>query len=95
MKPICVKCQRFYRMTRVGVRFIEAMPTNGSWSPPGTTAPDQWQPYKLWAGDLWTCQGCGHELISGVGRVPITEHYKPDFKEIVIALRPIVTINDC
>ena len=68
MKPICVKCQRFYRAKKNGYYFIEGMPDTGAL--PGTAEPEKWHPYKVWSGDLWACEGCGHELISGTGRKP-------------------------
>ena len=94
MKPICVKCQRFYRPKRNAVRFIEAMP-NSNDAPSGTQAPEQWSPYKLWCGDLWECNGCGHQLISSVAFEPLGEHYQGDFAAKVERASPIVTINDC
>ena len=94
MKPICVKCQRFYRPKKNGVWFIEAMPKVRC-ATPGNSTPEDWGPYKLWRGDLWQCQGCGHEAISGVAREPAREHYMPDFQEVVKEANPMVTINDC
>jgi hypothetical protein len=80
VKPICVKCGRFYRVQRNGKRFVEMMPGgNGRRAEPGLEHAEQWTPYKLWVGDLWKCEGCGHELISGVAREPLAEHYQPDF----------------
>ena len=103
MKPICVKCQRFYQPETTGVAFIEAMPSvdceTGRSAVPGSSHRYLWTPYKLWMGDLWKCQGCGRQLIVGVGQNPISEHYKPDFKEQIqreSALRGIaVQVNDC
>lgn len=100
MKPICVPCRRFYRVQRNGYRFIEAMPKEGR-PEPGLAEAERWTPYKLWVGDLWRCEGCGHELISGVGAGPIAEHYQPDFSEHVASaearmqVHPLVRINDC
>jgi hypothetical protein len=94
LKPICVKCQRFYRPEKNGVMFLEGMPKfNGA--PPGKDCEDLWSPYKLWRGDLWKCHGCGHLIISGVARDPITEHYLPEFKEAVELLQPMLQVNDC
>lgn len=94
MKPICVKCQRFYRPKKNGFSFIEGMPrSNGA--PPGTAAPEQWVPYKLWRGDLWECLGCGHEIISGVAPLPTAEHYQHDFTERVADAGAKLQINDC
>jgi ribosomal protein L37AE/L43A len=99
MKPICPKCQRFYRPKKNGYYLIECMPVGGERVPPGTERPDLWQPYKLWVGDLWTCDGCGHDLIVGCGHQPVNEHYKPDFKAMVERVEsyqgPVPRINDC
>jgi hypothetical protein len=94
LKPICVKCQRFYRMKKSGFSFMEGMPLDNS-TPAGTENPDAWTPYKLWSGDLWECRGCGHQLISGVGSSPISEHYKPDFQEVVKRYIATYQVNDC
>lgn len=95
MKPICVKCQRFYRAKKNGFYFIEGMPTTDE-ALPGTEAPHHWTPYKIWTGDLWECLGCGHELVSGVGRAPVGEHYQPDFSERVARLNADqLQVNDC
>jgi hypothetical protein len=94
MKPICVACRRFYRPLKNGVWFLEGMPKDNS-AYPGTIEPEMWSPYKLWRGDLWRCEGCGHQTISGVAREPLREHYMPDFAEVVRRLEPILQVNDC
>jgi len=96
MKPICVKCERFYRPKKNGTPFVEMMPKGGPQvAPPGTSDRDMWQPYKLWMGDLWSCQGCGHELIVGTGSNPLSEHFKPDFEAQVKAWDAKLIVNDC
>jgi hypothetical protein len=94
MKPICVPCQRFFRMTKSGVYFIEGMPI-GRDVAPGTSEPEKWQPYKLWVGDRWECEGCGATILSGFGREPIAEHYQPEFAERVRTLQADFQVNDC
>jgi rubredoxin len=99
VKPICVKCQRFYRCKKTGLYFIEGMPDSND-TPPGTRFDSEWKPYKLWSGDLWQCQGCGHEVISGVGRNPVLEHYEPGFAELLERVEqaqgaPTFKVNDC
>ena len=95
MKPVCLPCQRFYRVKRNGYYFIEGMPSIYG-APPGTAVPEAWQPYKLWVGDLWECMGCGHQTVAGVPPHPIAEHYQPDFEQKVISHGgPLVQINDC
>ena len=76
-KPACVKCQRFFRPKRNGQRVVESMPIGDA--PPGTEAPNMWEPYKLWVADLWECPGCGFELICGYGAYHMAERYEPDF----------------
>lgn len=99
MKPICVPCQRFYRMKKSGRCFIEGMPIADRYRdapiPPGTEAPENWKPYKLWSGDLWECKGCGHQLISGTGVHPVAEHYQPDFDSLVMKCEADYQVNDC
>jgi hypothetical protein len=95
MKPVCVPCRRFFRMKKMGFYFIEGMPI-GNRVPPGNAAPEMWKPYKLWTGDKWVCEGCGAEILSGFGREPISEHYKPDFAEIAESLGANqLQVNDC
>jgi hypothetical protein len=97
MKPICVSCQRFFRPKRNDVSFIEGMPKGGLGREPvrGKYGADDWKPYKLWAGDLWECHGCGAQIISGVALMPVSEHFKPDFGAAVESCRPMVQVNDC
>lgn len=56
---------------------------------------DDWQPYKLWVGDLWRCRGCGAEIIVGVPHQPLSEHYKPDFAEALARFQPKRQVDDC
>lgn len=98
MKPICVKCQRFYRPAKNGFYFIEGMPKGGDVQHPmpGTAQAEEWTPYKVWAGDKWECKGCGHELVVGVIGGPIAEHYQPEFKDVVERLDASqLQVNDC
>ena len=94
MRPICVECQRFYRPKQNGTFFVEGMPIIPD-ALSGTAAPHHWKPYKLWSGDLWECQGCGHQIISGVGHQPVAEHYQPTFADDVRAYDARLQINDC
>jgi hypothetical protein len=91
-KPACVKCKRFYRPKKNGVRVNEQAPIcNGAL--PGLTHPALWHPYKIWHADLWQCEGCGHELITGYGRHPEVERHHPEF---ALALQLVTfEINDC
>lgn len=91
-KPICVACRRFFRPKKNGFRLIEGKPKGGSRAPPGLTAPELWAPYKVWIGDLWSCQGCGTEIVVGFGESPVSQDYKPGFHE---ACECLIQINDC
>ena len=98
MKPVCVPCQRFYRPTKNGRFFIEGMPVGGTFDhpvPAGIAGEGSWVPYKLWIGDEWGCPDCGAKIIVGVPSEPISEHYKPGFKDIVNRLGPELQVNDC
>lgn len=94
-KPVCPKCQRFYRPKRNGTAFIENMPIGNVLVPAGTEAPHLWKPYKLWMGDLWECLGCGNEIVVGHASSPIAEHYQSNFCAEVLRLKPTITVNDC
>jgi hypothetical protein len=94
LKPVCVPCHRFYRCIKSGFYFIEGMPLNNH-ARPGNSEPDWWKPYKLWSGDKWRCEGCGHEIISGTGAGPIAEHYQTDFEETRAKLNADYQVNDC
>jgi hypothetical protein len=96
MKPICVKCRRFYRPKKNGTYFVEGKPRGGVRAPPGLEAPELWEHYKLWLGDLWECRGCGSEIIVGTGINPVSRDYMPDFeKDIATTGAATITINDC
>lgn len=93
MKPVCVKCQRFYRPAKNGVGLLETTPRfNGA--QPGAAHAEDWTPYKIWVADLWRCPGCGHEMIQGFGGGPIAEHFMANF-DAVTAGRKTYTVNDC
>lgn len=93
LKPICVKCQRFYRCKKTGIIFTEGMPTEPR-APAGAIRPELWKPYKIWSGDLWHCPDCGHQLISGVGAHPIAvQHQERVFKDW--NEQSEIQINDC
>lgn len=95
MKPICIPCQRFFRCVHTGFYFTEGMP-KVSGAAPGTLAPENWQPYKLWSGDKFKCEGCGAEIVSGFGRDPIRVQHQPDFAEMAEALgADNYQVNDC
>jgi len=95
IKPVCVKCQRFFKPHKNGIFCLENMPVVNR-AESGTAHPEKWRPYKIWAADLWKCQGCGHEIIYGAGLSPVDEHYKPEFKEVLRTTKADqYPINDC
>lgn len=93
-KPVCVKCQRFFRLKRGGVYLLEQMPVGGAGEvPPGTTEPEAWKPYKIWNADLHQCPGCKTEIISGYGFNPISIQHEEDFHKYLQLVTH--TVNDC
>jgi len=94
MKPVCVPCRRFYRVKKNDFFFIEGKPSvNGAL--PGNAEPEKWSPYKM-AADLWECEGCGAQILSGFGRQPIGEHYQTDFALKVASFgADRLQVNDC
>ena len=94
MKPICVKCERFYRPKRNGTSFIEGKP-NHNGAPAGTVGEGQWAPYKLWMGDLWECPTCKSQIIVGIGLNPISEDYRPDFDKQIESFKAKLLVKDC
>lgn len=97
MKPVCVRCRRFFRMTKSGFYFIEGMPRPGEQRPAaGTSEPEKWQPYKVWVADKWECEGCGAMILSGFGSQPLAEHYQHGFAETVARTNADqLQVNDC
>jgi len=91
MKPACPKCRLFYTIKRTGYNWEEGMPKSGD----GKTVPYVWGSYKLWAGDLFECRGCGAQVIVGVPHRPIAEHYQAEYLDRVAEINPQVRIDDC
>lgn len=87
MKPICRKCNLFFRPKKNGVYFTESYPTGSG----------DWKPYKVWQGDLWECRGgCGSQIIVGTGHAPIAVHHEPNFEKLRLDLGAnTININDC
>ena len=77
-----------------GYYFLEGMPKTSP-AAPGTAEPEKWGPYKLWSGDLWKCDSCGAQIVVGVGRGPIAEHYQENFAAMLDKFAPQVQVNDC
>src|SRR5437016_290576 len=89
---ICVKCQRFFRVKKNGVKVEELRPRSSE-SKPGK--PEEWAPYKLWYADLYECPGCGFETIGGFGMEPIVEHYEDRYSAVRELEPPYVQVADC
>jgi len=45
--------------------------------------------YRLWDADLVECPECGVRVISGFGRLPLSEHWHPDYAAWRDRLAPI------
>lgn len=110
LKPVCVKCQCFYRPEHNGHFFTEMMPTGEQRvdldnideairteeDRRGTKAPHLWQPYKLWVGDLWKCPDCAHEIVVGVIGGPVAERHTPHFDSLIERYGGNqLKVNDC
>lgn len=65
---VCVPCGVSYRPERNGQDALEIVAG---------------QPYRLWESDKWKCPSCGHEILTGFGRTPVSEHFERDFEERV------------
>lgn len=94
-KPVCVKCQRFFRCRKSGFYFTEGKP-RGNNVLPGTADPERWEPYKVWSSDRWECEGCGTVILCGFGSQSITEDFRPDFEDVRRKLQADqFQVNDC
>lgn len=83
MRPICAKCRAFMRPKRNGVYWTETLTEKRQTVKPSEFfKPENFKPYKVWAGDLWNCLGCETEIIIGVPSRPIVEHFEANFAEI-------------
>ncbi len=66
--PICVNCRKEMIPEKNGVKWV-------SYAPFG--------PYQIWDSDKWKCRNCGIEILSGFGNGPLSEHYLPNFKDLL------------
>lgn len=97
LKPVCVACKCFYRPEKNGYYFTEMMPKGNHRNEliRGIRAPELWEPYKFWVGDLWKCPDCGHEIVVGANG-PVMEHYMEDFGKFVSTYdNSGLQVNDC
>lgn len=96
LKPVCVPCQRFFRMIKAGFYFTEAMPVGPGRPASGTSEADKWRPYKVWVGDKWECEGCGATILSGYGNRPLATQHEEDFEDKVRRYGAAqLQVNDC
>jgi hypothetical protein len=84
----------FYKPKKNGIYFLEGMPIDPN-ARPCMVDDDKWADYKLWHGDLYECRGCGDQIIAGVAKLPISEHYLPNFRKVVENSNPMLRVNDC
>lgn len=92
-KPVCPKCACYFYPKKNGTPYLEMKP-RGNGAPRGHDAPEMWEPYKLWLGDLWACQVCGFEIIIGALH-PACEDYRPEFETMIDSFNPQIKVNDC
>ena len=69
--PICVDCSLEMRPKHNGVT-LEEMADFGS--------------YRLVQADVWACPNCGFEVISGIGKKPVAEHFQDGYNKRVADL---------
>ena len=88
-KPVCIPCQRFFRVKRNGIHVLEGKPiVHGALS--GTKEDHNWAPYKMWRADLWQCEGCGATIASGFANNPMWEDFEGALPETLYH-----KVNDC
>jgi hypothetical protein len=64
---VVCQCGRIMRPQRNNVT-VEELLENGD-------------PYRLWAADLWACEECGTRVITGFAKLPLAEHWQPDYAD--------------
>ena len=80
----CVDCKTYYAPYKNDIVVLETL--------------EDMRPYKLWCADLLICPDCKHRIISGFGQQAISEHYMPNFYEILEKYQAagiLFTINGC
>lgn len=78
---VCCSCNFFYKPEKNAVAVVEMRPV-------GTVSLPEYRPLRLWQADRWRCPGCGHQVVTGFGRAPISEHHDRNFDEKVKAFQP-------
>jgi len=72
LRPICVKCQKEYKVKKQGV-ITELM----------TTFSGKLTSFELYDSDLWECPVCGHQIIGGFGQLPFAQHFEENYQKIL------------
>lgn len=72
MRPLCLDCKREMSCTKTGATYLDP----GSDSDP-----------TLWSADLYTCQGCGRQILCGFAAAPYMSWYESSFQAEVERLK--------
>ena len=80
---VCVPCAVFFKVERNGVVFEEGFGDGAR------------RPYKLWMADRYECPKCGTQVIAGLGRERVAEHYEKDYAAWCERLQPSLFVDDC
>ena len=85
------------RMKKAGFAFIEGAPKPGldRLAERGKRHDDEWEPYKLWVGDLWECPGCDARILSGFANQPVAERHHSYMAEWTEKLHAELLVKDC
>lgn len=65
-RPICVKCQTEFRVSRNGIAVIDM-----AWQPP--------KPCAVWHADLFECPICKTQIVSGFAQKSLAEYFEAKF----------------
>lgn len=72
LRPVCVKCQKEYKVQECGVALVEYFKRDG-----------ELKPYKFYFVDLWVCPVCGHQILGGHGNPEARDHEKERMEELI------------
>lgn len=72
MRPLCLDCKREMTCTKTGATYLE---TDSESNP------------SLWSADLYTCRGCGRQILCGFAAVPYMSWYESGFNDEVQRLK--------
>lgn len=73
MNLVCVKCQAFMGIKKMGVAVIETVGV-----PP--------MPTRIWRADLLACPICGAEMLANFGHEPVAEKHEAGFASALSGL---------